>query len=124
MAEQVLAGSGLSAANLGLRFDRVVVRVMGDLKAFALEAVPDGSAAIVTLSAPLRVPARTVEAVAALLASADLEGDWRGALHGNQVGLRRVRRAADTRPKLVGFVHNPSTDPVALLDLAERWLRP
>jgi|SRR5579859_633991 len=127
MAEQVLAGSGLSAAKLGLRFDRVVVRALGDLRAWADNAVPEGAAVIVTISAPIRLPAKTVEAlrerIAALLSSADPARDWSGAAHGNQVGLRLVRRAADQRLKLVGFVHNPSTGAGDLLDLAERWLR-
>jgi hypothetical protein len=127
MAEAVLAESGLTAAKLGLRFDRVVVRVLGDLQAFADGAAPKGSAIVVTISAPIRVPAKTVDAVrekiTGLLSSADLAGDRKGAVHGNQVKLRLVRQAADQRPKLVGFVHNPSTDSGELLDLAERWLR-
>jgi hypothetical protein len=126
MAAAVLAGSGLSAAKLGLRFDRVVVRVLGDLRAFADAAVPDGSTIVVTISAPIRLPAKTVEAlrekIAALLDSADGADDQSGAVHGNQVSLRWVRSVAAQR-KLVGFVHNPDSDPKQLLDLAGHWLR-
>jgi hypothetical protein len=126
MAQAVLAGSGLSAAKLGLRFDRVVVRVLRDLRAFADGAVPEGLAVAVTLSAPIRLPAKTVdvlrEKIAALLSSPDLSADQSGGVHGNQVRLRLIRQPAPQRPKLVGFVHNPSTNAVELLDLAEHWL--
>ncbi len=119
MAEAVLAGSGLSAAKLGLRFDRVVVRVLGDLAAFAEATVPEGAAVVVTITAPIRLPAKTVDEVRAWIASA---ADRSGDIHGNQVSLRWVGNAANQRPKLAGFVHNPSTDAGRLLDLAERWL--
>jgi hypothetical protein len=127
MAEAVLAGSGLSASKLGLRFDRVVVRVLGDLRAFADVAVPEGLAIALTLSAPIRLPAKTAEAlrekIAALLSSEERPGDQGTEVQGNQVSLRLVQRPASRRPKLVGLVHNPSTNAVELLDLAERWLR-
>jgi hypothetical protein len=127
IAEEVLAESGLSASKLGLRFDRVVVRVLGDLRTFADAAVPDGATIVVTISAPIRLPAKTVdtlrEKIAALLSAADRAGDRSDAVHGNQVSLRWVWPSAGQRPKLVGFVHNPSTDSGELLDLAERWLR-
>ena len=120
MTEAVLAGSGLSTARLGLRFDRVVVRVLGDLRVFAEGAVPEGSAVVVTISAPIRLPAKTVEAMRERIAAAD---DQSGEVHGNQVRVRWLRKVAGGRPKLVGFVHNPSTKAGDLLDLAERWLR-
>ncbi len=120
MAEAVLAGTGLSAAKLGLRFDRVVARVLGDLLAFADSAVPNGSAVVITITAPIRMPAKTVDGVREWIASV---GDQSRDLHGNQIRLRWVRNVAGQRPKLVGFVHNLSTDRGGLLDLAERWLR-
>ncbi len=120
MADAVLAGSGLSAKKLGLRFDRVVVRVLGDLGAFAEGAVPEGSAVVVTITAPIRLPAKTVDAARERIASA---GDQSGDIHGNRVSLRWLREVAAQRPRLVLFVHNPSTDAGELLGIAERWLR-
>ena len=118
IAEAVLKGSGLSASKLGLRFDKVVVRVLGDLRGFAEETLPDGATAVVTITAPIHVPGRTVEALREGLGAADWDGD----VHGNAVRVRRMKAAAG-RPKLVGFVHNPDSDATGLLDLAERWLR-
>jgi hypothetical protein len=124
IAEQVLAGSGLSPAKLGLRFDRVVLRVLGDLRTFAEGAAPDGVTVLVTMTAPIRLPARTVETlrekIGALLANPATSDA--GAVHGNQVRVRLVRPSAGDHPKLLGFVHNPGRDTDQLLDLAERWL--
>ncbi len=119
MADAVLAGSGRSAAKLGLRFDRVVARVLGDLRDFAEGAVPEGLAVVVTISAPIRLPAKTVEVLRGWIARAH---DRSGDIHGNRVSLRWVRNAAGRRPKVAVFVHNPSTNAGELLDLAERWL--
>jgi hypothetical protein len=127
IAEQVLAASGLSPVKLGLRFDRVVGRVLGDLRAFSEGTEPHGVTVLVTLTAPIRLPARTVEAlrvrIGALLAAGATSQDEADTIHGNQVRLRLVNHAASRPPKLVGFVHNPDSDPGRLLDLAERWLR-
>ena len=63
IGEQILRGSGLSAAKLGLRFDRVVVAVLGELRSFSDAATSSGAAILVTISAPIRLPAKTVEAL-------------------------------------------------------------
>ena len=127
IAEQVLAGSNLTPEKLGLRFDRVVGRMLGDLRTFADGELPAGAAVVVTLSAPIRLPTRTLQALrdrieAALSADATSKA-WSGSVHGNAVQVRVVNLTARQRPKLVGFVHNPGSDPGRLLDLAEHWLQ-
>lgn len=125
MTDQILGGSGLSAAKLGLRFDRVVVRVLRDLRSFAEAAAPSGVTVLVTISAPIRSPAKTVEelkrAIGALQSSS--HADHGATLQGNQVRLRLVRPSWRQAPALIGFVHNPTSEPRRLLDLAEQWLR-
>jgi hypothetical protein len=126
IAEEVLDGSGLSPSRLGLRFDRVVVRVLGELRAFAEADAPEGVGVIVTISAPIRLPAKTAEVLqqtmSGLIATDLLADDRSDVVHGNEVRLRLVRHSANGRPKLVGFVHSPGADVGRLLDLAERWL--
>jgi hypothetical protein len=125
IAEQVLRTAGLRAAKLGLRFDRVVGRVLGDLRAVAEQVVPEPLGVALTLTAPIRVPAKTVEAVRERLQALATAGrsteDHCEAVHGNRVRLRLVKRAAG-RPKLIGFVHNPDQDADRLLALAARGL--
>jgi len=127
IAGEVLRFGGLSGAKLGLRFDRVVVRVLGRLRGFAEAQIPDGTTFLVTISAPILTPGKTAgalehEIMAMALASGPL-AERALTVHGNRVRVRRIRHAHGRKPKLIGFVHNPDAAPQPLLDLAERWLR-
>ena len=128
IAEEILKAEGLSASGLGLRFDRVVGRVLGDLRTFTDGAAPQGVAVVGTITAPIRRPAKTVEVlrqkIADLVAAERPTRDLSDIVHENRVSLRRVQRPANGRPSLVGFVHNPDVEPGRLLNLAERWLAP
>jgi hypothetical protein len=127
LAEAVLDGSGFNASKLGLRFDRVVGRVLGDLRTFADGAAPEGVTLIVTITAPIRTPAKTVEAlrrtIGALLSADAPSGDHCDTVQGNDVRIRLVRRETDRGPRLIGFVHNPGSATDRLLDLAEQRAR-
>jgi hypothetical protein len=127
IAEELVRASGLSPLKLGLRFDRVVVTVLDRLTHFAEVVAPAGLSVLVTISAPIRQPAKTVRAlqqeIQALL-SAKISGPEQSAVvHGNDVKMRLVQRSDDQAPPLIGFVHNPGTSGKQLLDLAEEWLR-
>ena len=127
LADEILRASGLSASKLGLRFDRVVVRVLGDLRSFAEAATPRGVTVLVAVSAPIRLPAKTVgelkRDISALVSAGTPGGDHSATVHGNSVLMRLLAHSSSRTPKLIGFVHNPDSAPTPLLDLAERWLR-
>ncbi|MGA0601376.1 hypothetical protein ACO2Q3_11800 [Caulobacter sp. KR2-114] len=125
IAENVLRSAGLSVSQLGLRFDRVVLRVLGALRADAEAAAPRGHAVLLTMTAPIRQPADTALALRPAIAALAAAGDGEQALtvNGNAVRLRGVEGVGRAAPTLVGFVHNPQSDPARLLDLGERWLR-
>jgi hypothetical protein len=129
--EREIAGAILSAghkraAEFGLRFDRVVARALGELRAFAEATAPGDVTLVVTLSAPIREPARTVSAlkqeIGRLISETPLD-DTRATVHGNAVGMRVIMHAPNRAPRLIGFVHNASSPSEPLLELAERWLR-
>ena len=126
IADQILRFGGLADSKLGLRFDRVF-RVLGRLRAFAEAEIPDGSIVLVAISAPIRTPGKTAGAledqIKAIAVSDSPLAERTALVHGNSVRIRRIRHAHGQKPKLIGFVHNPDTDPQPLLDLAERWLR-
>jgi hypothetical protein len=126
IADKTLSGSGLSAARLGLRFDRVVVRVLGELRSFAEGATPGGVTILVTISAPIRLPAKTVEdlkrEIGALQSVGAPHADHSAMVQGNHVRMRTVRQSSRPALALIGFVHNPTSAPELLLDLAEQWL--
>ena len=125
IAEQILRANSLRASGLGLRFDRVALSLLADLRAFAEAEAPAGVSVLATVTAPIRLPARTVaelkREIGELLSAGSPREDWCGVVHGNAIRLRPLAIEADL--KFVGFVHNPSSPSAALLDLAERWLR-
>jgi len=126
LALDILKAAGLSPSKLGLRFDRVVVSVLADLRSF-VEAAPGNLSVLVTISAPIRLPAATVSdlktRIATLLAAGVPPADSSVILHGNRVLMRPLQQSANAPTRLVGFVHNPASSPKQLLDLAEQWLR-
>lgn len=127
LAEQIARAAGKSVAGLGLRFDRVVARVLSDLHPIAAGIAPANTTILLTLTAPIRTPARTTRALgqelAALLRAPAARADRRALVCGNAVRLRLVRHGSARTPALIGFVHNPDSAASELLDLAEAWLR-
>jgi hypothetical protein len=49
----------LGAAKLRLRFDKVALRLVGGLKAALASVVPEGETVAFTITAPIRLPAKT-----------------------------------------------------------------
>jgi len=127
IADEILSASGLNPSRFGLRFDRVVVGVLGNLRAFADAAAPGGVTLIVTISAPIRLPAKTVSdlkrEITALLSANAPRGDRDANPHGNNVRMRLVEHSTSQTLSLIGFVHNANSPPTPLFDLAEQWLR-
>jgi hypothetical protein len=115
------------AARPRLRFDRVVLRLVGDLQAALSEAVPDGQALIVTVTAPIRLPGKTADALTSMirdrLARRPARIEVADTICGNRVRIRLVTGAPAGTSKLIGFVHNPDTDPDALLDVTQSLLQ-
>jgi hypothetical protein len=127
LALDILREGGLSPSTLGLRFDRVVVWVLADLRSFVEAAMPGSLSVLVTMSAPVRLPAKTVSDVkariTALVAAGLPRADSSAIVHGNSVRLRLLEHPAQAPMRLIGFVHHPRAAPETLLDLAEQWLR-
>jgi hypothetical protein len=105
----------------GLRFDKVVQRLLTDLRAVCAAALPGGMTALVTVTAPIRLPGKTIAALEEKL-RARPSREAKMKVHGNLVRLRIVKHKLKAAPKFMGFVHNPDTDPVLLMDRAEEFL--
>ncbi len=127
IAAQALGQAGALSPQCGLRFDRVVERLLSQLRAFADLHAPSGETLLVCVTAPLRQPARIIEElktrIIALLGSEGADEARFVCTHGNGVRLRRIRHGDPTAAKLIGFVHNSSAAPEDLLDQAEGRLR-
>jgi hypothetical protein len=106
-----------------LRFDRVVLRLFADLRAAVSDVIAQDQAVIVTVTAPVRMGGKTAEAIADRIRGGHRRGDVNATIHGNQVQLRRIARVPKQMPKLIGFVHNPETDPGPILNLMQAMLR-
>lgn len=112
------------AARVGLRlrFDRVVLRIFGDLRAALTDMAREGEVVIVTISAPIRLPGKTAADIAARLRGSAASGDFVGDIFGNQVQLRHVMGVPADAPSFIGLVHNRDSNAARLLDLAEARL--
>jgi len=106
-----------------LRFDRVALRFVTGLRGALHEAVPDGTTVVLTVTAPIRLPAKTaaalVEEIRSSLAHRSLQSEFSHAIHGNQIRFRLLHDGWREASKLIGFVHNPDSDADALLALTE-----
>jgi len=108
-----------------LRFDKVVLRLIGGLQAALREAVPDGQAVMLTVTAPIRLPGKTAAALESRIRDRLARRSARIAetIHGNRVRVRIVTGVSAKASKVIGFVHNPETDAEMLLNLAQSLLQ-
>ena len=115
-----------NAAKPRLRFDKVATRLIEGLQATLGETVPDGMTVVLTITAPIRLPSKTAAALEdrtqTLLGRGSPGRDEKDTIHGNRVRIRLLRDESERAPKMVGFVHNPDTDPVLLLNMTRELL--
>lgn len=122
----IATSNGLTAAELGLRFDKVALRVLEILRIQAENSLSKGETVIVTVTAPIRVPDRTGKGIATLIESLTTTSAERqnkkALIMGNEVHLRLLRHARAQAPRFIGFIHNPDVKASRLIRLATAWL--
>jgi hypothetical protein len=88
--------------------------------------VPDSTTVLLTITAPIRLPAKTAAAlevkIPMLLERGSPARDEKDTIHGNCVQIRIVRGGVKQAPKFIGFVHNPDSDELLLLNVAQELL--
>jgi hypothetical protein len=97
-----------------LRFDRVATRLIDRLRANVADAVPDGTTALVTVTAPIRLASKTA---AALEATIRPIRDRTHTIHGNRVEIRTLHHGLADAPRVVVLVHNPDSNPLVLFEM-------
>jgi hypothetical protein len=112
----------LRAAKLRPRFDRVALRFVGGLKAVLASVIPEGQIVVFTISAPIRLPAKTALALENMVRSRPRDAERREIVHDNKVRIRRLEGGPKHMPKVLGFVHSVESDAGAILALAEARL--
>jgi len=116
-----------SAGKPGLRFDKVVNRLMERLQANLGDSVPDGVTVLVAVTAPIRLPSKTAAALEDKIQTVVGRGaggrDEKSTIHGNRVRIRLLRVKSGRAPKMIGFVHDSDSDPLVLLDMTSELLQ-
>jgi hypothetical protein len=119
---KIARDKSIKVSSLGLRFDRVVIRLVDDLREFAKLNVPDGTILLVTFTAPLYSPAKTASALKEIIGSILVNNtplqDINMTVNGIQVRIRINMNSSAISAKLFGFVHNLNSSSTAILDLA------
>jgi hypothetical protein len=109
-----------------LRFDKVANRLIERLRATLGDTVPDGMTVLLTVTAPIRLPSKTAalleDKIQALLGRGSPGRDEKDTIHGNGVQIRLLRDESGRAPKMIGFVHNADSDPLALLNMPRELL--
>ncbi len=130
--ETILTAHGLTAAALGLRFDRVASRVLAALRVHAAGTVPPHRTLLLALAAPIREPGRTVAALNQTVSERATETpgpgsdpwvSWAGTVHGNGVTVRLLFGTASDAPRLIGSVHTDLSRAAILFEAADLWVR-
>lgn len=109
-----------------LRFDRVAIGLVSRLQAALSDAVPDGRAVLVTVTAPIRLPGKTAVAfedkIRTCLTRRSATVECKDTICGNHVRIRIVTCAARHVPKVIGLVHNAETDADLVLGMTQALL--
>jgi hypothetical protein len=109
-----------------LRFDKAVLRLIGRLQSCLHQAVPDGKTLIVTVTAPILLPGKTAatleDKIRGSLAHRSAGLEIKDMIHGNQVRVRLAKSFRGTS-KVIGFVHNPDSDPEVLFGVTDLLLK-
>jgi hypothetical protein len=115
---------GLSTVRL--RFDRVALRFIGDVQSALHEVVPDGKTLMFAVTAPIRLAAKTADAleekIRTALAHRTGRIDLKETINGNQIRVRLVKGVSNGA-NVIGFVHNPDSDPDILFDVTQAVLK-
>jgi hypothetical protein len=113
-------------AKLGLRFDKVALAFVGDVQRNARDLVPRGRTLIVTITAPIRLPAKTTavlcERVRAALVAAPANLRIDETINGNRISVRLAKNVRGYAPNVIAVVHNPETPAVLLIEMTATFL--
>lgn len=113
--------TGGGVAKPRLRFDKVATRLIGRLQATLGETLPDRVTVLLTITAPIRLPSKTVAALEDKIQTLLRRGwpgrDEKDTIHGNRVQIRLVRGQSARSQKAIVFVHNSDSDPLLLLNM-------
>jgi hypothetical protein len=109
-----------------LRFDKVALRFVADLRTALHDAVPKGKTLALTITAPIRQDSKTAAEVERqlreLLSRRSSKLTFDETIHANRIRAHLIDGNSPRIPNVIGFVHNPDTDAAELLRAAQALL--
>ena len=122
--DQAGIAQGELGAMVNLRFDRVVIELVGNVRDAVEASIPDTYWVVFTTTAPIRKPSRVeavlVTGIRGQLASAQAPVEHVETFEGNDLRIRLLPNRPDKAPKLMGFVHNKTSRSGDFLDALQR----
>jgi hypothetical protein len=120
--------AGIAQGDLGamvdLRFDRVVIELVANVRDAVEAAIPDTRWVMFTTTAPIRKPSRVeaflVAAIRDQLALGQAPMEQVATFEGNDLRIRLLPHRPGKAPKLMGFVHNPTPRSGEFLDALQQ----
>lgn len=125
IAEKIAIKNGLTTKKLGLRFDKVVVQILSNLRDNIKDEIPHGTVVLLTITAPIKLPSKTENEISKQvedLLNLEIQSTKRFTVFQNEVSIRVIKVPKNQTEKFIGFVHNPEQSAEQLLDFAALWL--
>lgn len=109
-----------------LRFDRLALRFVQTLQVSLGATIPDSRTLLVTITAPICLPAKTAatleERIRRGLAGGRAGVQIKETIHRNRITARLLQGRLAGNASVIGFVHNPDTDPAVLAEVMQALL--
>jgi len=115
-----------SAAAPRLRYDRVALQFLRDIRGGLRQGLASGETAIVAVRAPILQSGKTAAALAERIrlrrVSRSRTTEIRARAYGNRISVRIARNAWGRGPEVIGFVHSAGSSPSLILNAAQTLL--
>jgi molybdenum cofactor biosynthesis enzyme len=126
ITNQIAKANGVRIAKLGLRFDKVAIRLLQNIRTAIENEVPKGSVVIITITAPIKIPAKTEKEIIGEVKDILVKGknymDTSFTVFENKVRIRYMKSPSKQGVNFVGLVHNKDIDSTYLLNISSKWL--
>jgi uracil phosphoribosyltransferase len=126
IAKEIAEANGLNLTALGLRFDKVVVRLFWNIRTAITQEVPKEKTVVITVTAPIKYPAKTGEEliikIKHILKSDNKASETLLTIFQNKIQVKIVALSSKKTVEVVGLVHNLEIEPEYLIKLTCKWL--
>lgn len=127
IAEKIAKKSGITISKLGLRFDKVAVRLLNNIRNAINKDIPDGKIVLLAITAPIKLPQKTeleiYEQISDLIITNKQQTSRKFTVFQNKIHIRTIDVSITQAERFVGFVHNTEVDSMQLFDKTTDWLK-